>query len=175
MKINIKFQKGLFTSVEGGIYYVNIKMDQQLLLVGTPNPSQAFKLNNLNENFTITNHEDGKLKLFTVTTGEELHCYKMKAICTAVSFDQKNQRAICFFENNNEIKLLDLNKIGQVETFQHDEVVGTARKAEDYVISCNELLVDNIRCFVLVMRSGDIFIMDIDSSKSSLIIFKVKI
>lgn len=51
------------------------------LLVGG-SPSRVIFAKNINQQFMITSHENGRLKLWNMETAEELKTYKWKYPCT---------------------------------------------------------------------------------------------
>lgn len=58
----------------------------------------------------ITTHGDGRMKLWNVQTGEEVMEYKFVSCVKAVLFEAKTSKIICFFENNNDVKIINSTK-----------------------------------------------------------------
>ena len=111
-------EEGLVATSEG-IYYTNLKEQYTSLLVGGF-ASPPFLTKILNSQYFITSHDNGRLKLWNLETGEELRTYKWKSPCKEAFFDESLNKLVCFLENNNQVKLVNLNKFTRDEIYTFD-------------------------------------------------------
>ena len=72
--------------------------------------------------------EDGRFKIWNVGSGEEILSFKWPCVCTSCVLDSKQNKLYCFFANNNEIRIIDLNKFSQ-ELYMANKDVPSEKKA----------------------------------------------
>lgn len=64
--------------------------------------------------------------------------YNFKSPVTASIYNQSGQKLTCLFRNNNEIKVLDLQKFTNTETFVESSYIDADRKATVYPVKAFE-------------------------------------
>lgn len=116
-KLNLYYSvNSLFMDEEGNqgvvatseaVYYVNLAEQFHSLLVGAPIAPVIF-IKIVNQ-YLLTSHQNGRLKLWNLQTAEELKTYKWKYACTEAYFDDSLGKLVCFCSNQS-LKLVNLKK-----------------------------------------------------------------
>ncbi|KAL4455065.1 hypothetical protein ABPG74_006447 [Tetrahymena malaccensis] len=151
------FKEGLVGLYHGSIYYVNLDSKYRTVLIGTIDNKYSYDTHIVNERFIVTTHQDGKMKLWNIQTAEEVMEYKFQSAVKSVLFESKTNKIFCFFENNNDIKSINLQKFFQSETYVLDEVRPSDKTSTEYPIKSFETIVGGRSGKFVVMKSGDIF------------------
>lgn len=117
-KINLYYSvTGLFFDAEGnegvvstteGIYYVSLPEQMQSLLVGGC-PDTVIFAKVVSQQYLLTSHKNGRLKLWNLDTAEELKTYKWRYPCTEAFFDEGLGKLVCFCKNQS-IKIVNIKK-----------------------------------------------------------------
>ncbi len=155
------FTEGLFGTAQG-IFYVNINEVYSSALVGNiTTPPLMVKI--INDKHFVTSHQDGRFKLWNMATGEEIRCYKWRGVCTEVLYDEELSKLICFFSNNEQIKIANLKKFTREEIFVHEESVKANYEAEDYPVKAFEAVIAGRRAKWVAFKKGDLYTMSIQS------------
>lgn len=161
-------------SKDGSIYFINQSEKCIQTLCSNPNPSLKYKLFNINERvfMTISYSKNYKATLWSIETGEELYTYLLKYPISSVFniSNTKENKLFVFNEHNNEILILNLNKLGERESFFSDEVLSGLSKIEEKVISVLSLEKNSQ---ILVTDKGNAYAMSFTENRSSLILKKI--
>ena len=85
-----------------------------LLIGGSPDKVIFAKV--INNQFMLTSHQNGRLKLWNIETAEELKTYKWRYPCTEAYFDEAIGKVVCFCKNQS-LKLVNLKKFTKEENY----------------------------------------------------------
>lgn len=110
---------------------------QSLLVGGSPDSVIFGKV--INQQFLLTSHKNGRLKLWNLETAEELKTYKWRYPCTEAYFDEGLGKIVCFCKNQS-IKLVNIKKFTKEENYLPEELAKvTDPKLDDYIFNCSSV------------------------------------
>lgn len=75
-------------------------------------------------------------------------------------FEQKTSKILCFFANNNDIKIINSQKFYQAETYMIDEIKPSDKTSTDYPIRAFEAVIGGRSSKFLVMKGGNIYTLE---------------
>ena len=166
--------KGLYATIEGGIYYFNISQKFSQCLSETINESRIYKTFYINEQIFLTVSDNNKVSFWNIDTAELLHSYNFKAQLMAPFYDRESNKLICHFENNNEVHVLSISKLGILDSYINEELVASQRKSDDYVIKMFTLEMEKKQYYVLT-KKGNLFDYSYTEKEYSILYEKVNI
>ena len=159
---------------DGSIYFLNQSEKCIQTLCSNPNPSLKYKLFPINDKvfLTMTHSKNYKATLWSIDSGEELYTYLLKYPISSVFnvSNTKENKLFIFNDHNNEILILNLNKLGERESFFSDEILSGLSKIEEKVISVLSL---EKKSQIIISDKGNAYVMSFTENKSSLIFKKI--
>ena len=109
--------EGIVATSEG-VYYVSLDDQMHSLLIGG-SPDHTLFVKNISVNqqqYMLTSHSNGRLKLWNLDTAEELKTYKWRYPCTEAYYDEGLGKLVCFCQNQS-IKLVNLKKFTKEDNY----------------------------------------------------------
>lgn len=167
--------EGLYASIEGGIYYFNIREKFTQCLVETLNPKRAYKTFYINEEVFLILNENYKLSLWNIETAELLHVYNFKSPISVPFYDKENNKIVCLFENSNEIHILNINKLGLFDSYINDQLIASQKKSDNFPVKMFAVSINNKKRHYLLTKKGEIFDYSYTEKEYSILLDKVEI
>lgn len=159
--------------MEGGIYYFKISEKFTQCLAETINPSKVYKTFPINDQIFMTTHENNKVSLWNVDTAEQLHTFNFKSQIVVPFYEKDKNKITCHFENNNEVHILNLTKLGLMESYVYEELVASQRKAEDHPVKIFTLDLNGKKHYYVLMKRGQIYDYSFTEKEYSILFDKV--
>jgi len=105
----------------------------------------------------MTVHQNNKVILWNVDTAEQLQSYNFKSQIVVSFYEKESNKITCHFENNNEVHILNVNKLGLMESYIYEELVATQRKSEDHAVKIFTLDLFGKKHSYVIMKRGQIY------------------
>jgi len=126
-------------------------------LAETINGFRVYKTFYINEQIFLTVYDNNKVSVWNVDTAEQLHSFNFKSQIVVPYYDKDSNKIICHFENNNEIHILNFNKLGMLDSYIDDELVASQRKSEDFPVKMFTLDINGKKIFYVLMKKGILY------------------
>jgi hypothetical protein len=81
------FSEGIAGTLKSGIYYFNIDQSYKTLLNGAIDTNSEYRFEVLSDTLAVSMHDDGKLKLISLPTCEEIIGFNFECAPTAALLD----------------------------------------------------------------------------------------
>ena len=160
-------------SYREGLHFVNLEENYFPTICGLIDQRSDYKSFALNDKFfsTINNKN---LKIWNVDSGEEIFTYHgIKSKVTCAYFNSQRNKLFCCFENNNEIALFSLDKLGYIDSFIIEETINTNRKHFEFAICWSLWTFNDKPSSILITNIGNVFMVEINEYKGQIIHTKV--
>lgn len=145
------------------IYYVSLAEQMQSLLVGG-SPDSVYFAKNITvaqQQYMLTSHANGRLKLWNLDTAEELKTYKWRYPCTEAYYDESLGKLVCFCLNQS-IKLVNLKKFTKEENYMPEDLVKvTDPKLDDWILSAPSVVFGGRLSRWAFSRKGSVYDLQI--------------
>lgn len=121
----------------------------------------------------MTVYDNKKASLWNVDTAEQLHTFNFKSKIVVSYYEKETNKLICFFENNNEIHILNLAKLGLFDTYINDDLIAAQKKSDDHAVKIFSLDLFGKKHYYILMNKGNLFDYSYTEKEYSILLDKV--
>lgn len=139
----------------------------------TQTPSRTYKTFYINEEIFMVVNDLNKVSLWNIDTAELLHSFNFKSKLVVPFYIKESNKIVCLFENNNEIHILSLNKLGLYESYINDQLLAAQKKGEDYPVKMFSLMINGKKRYYVLLKKGEIYDYGYTEKEYSVILDKV--